>query len=416
MAREGLRYELISTFQRALHLKSTAISRGVKLESDGHTHFIDLTVQHIAQPEGLAGTLLVIFEPVETPAAISTVPVLKSGNTRAARIAELELELKKVRDELHITHEEMQTSQEELQSTNEELQSVNEELQSTNEELTTSKEELQSLNEELQTVNSELQSKVDDLSQANNDLKNLLNSTDVATVFLDGFFNVRRFTTQSTQVINLIPSDVGRPYTDITSALVYPEIIDDAREVLRSLVSIEKEISTRDQRWFGIRIMPYRTQDNRIDGVVMTFSDITTAKILEMELRARAQKAELLMDAMPVGLAVIDNQDKIARLNPAMEAILGVPQERLLMESESRLWKLLRPNGARLPVEELPGWRILHGQPAAPWIEVEATRADARAAHVQAGVVPYQQPEGGALLIVIELPALANASRGSNPT
>ena len=128
----------------------------------------------------------------------------------------------------------MQTSQEELKSTNEELQSTNEELQSTNEELTTSKEEMQSLNEELQTVNHELQAKVDELSQANNDMKNLLNSTDIATLFLDDALNVRRFTTQTTNIIKLIPGDAGRPITDIATDLVYPELAEDAREVLRT--------------------------------------------------------------------------------------------------------------------------------------------------------------------------------------
>jgi two-component system CheB/CheR fusion protein len=186
---------------------------------------------------------------------------------------------------LRITHEEMQTSQEELKSANEELQSTNEELQSTNEELTTSKEEMQSLNEELQTVNAELQAKVDELSAASNDMKNLLNSTDIATLFLDGDLNVRRFTNQTTTIIKLIPGDVGRPVTDLVTDLDYPQLADDVREVLRSLVFHECRVPARDGRWFVVRIMPYRTQDNRIDGVVITFVDITVAKTQEDTLR-----------------------------------------------------------------------------------------------------------------------------------
>src|SRR6185436_8634983 len=181
--------------------------------------------------------------------------------------------------------EEMQTSQEELRSTNEEQQSTNEELQSTNEELTTSKEELQSLNEELQTVNHELQAKVDELSRTNNDMKNLLNSTDIATLFLDNDLNVRRFTTQAAKIIKLIPGDVGRPITDLASDLLYPELAEDAREVLRKLGFTEKPISSRDGRWFTVRIMPYRTLDDRIEGVVITFLDISAAKTLEAKLR-----------------------------------------------------------------------------------------------------------------------------------
>jgi two-component system CheB/CheR fusion protein len=180
----------------------------------------------------------------------------------------------------------MQTSQEELRSTNEELQSTNEELQSTNEELTTSKEEMQSMNEELQTVNAELQSKVDELSRVSSDMKNLLNSTDIATLFLDDNLNVRRFTPQAAKIIKLIPADVGRPITDLASELKYPELSEDAREILRTLSSAEKPVAARDGRWFMVRIMPYRTLDNRIDGVVITFADITVATTLEAKLRA----------------------------------------------------------------------------------------------------------------------------------
>jgi two-component system CheB/CheR fusion protein len=144
---------------------------------------------------------------------------------------------------------------------------------------------MQSLNEELQTVNAELQSKVDDLSRTNNDMKNLLNSTDIATVFLDGQLRVRRFTTPTTRLIKLIPGDVGRPLSDIVSDLNYPELQDDAHEVLRTLIFSEKAITTHDGRWFTVKIMPYRTLDNVIDGVVITFMDITANKKLEVELR-----------------------------------------------------------------------------------------------------------------------------------
>jgi two-component system CheB/CheR fusion protein len=197
--------------------------------------------------------------------------------------------------ELQTTREEMQSSEEELRSTNEEMQSTNEELQSTNEELTTSKEEMQSLNEELQTVNTELQARVDELSRSNNDMKNLLNSTDIATLFLDNDLKVRRFTTQATKIIKLIAGDVGRPITDLASELLYPELVADAREVLQKLGFVEKPIPARDGRWFTVRIMPYRTLDDRIDGVVITFADITTAKTLETQLRGKHAALEKLV-------------------------------------------------------------------------------------------------------------------------
>jgi two-component system CheB/CheR fusion protein len=189
----------------------------------------------------------------------------------------------------------MQSSQEELKSTNEELQSTNEELQSTNEELTTSREEMQSLNEELQTVNAEQQSKMDELARVNNDMRNLLNSTEIVTVFLDNQLHVRRFTTGADRLFKLIPGDVGRPLSDITSNLLYPEMSAEAQEVLRTLVFSEKQITATDGRWFSVRIMPYRTMEDVIAGVVITFSNITAAKGLEAELRAENTRLNALL-------------------------------------------------------------------------------------------------------------------------
>jgi len=228
---------------------------------------------------------MIVF--TETIRAEDPPAIAKRGKMAAGgkRIVEMERELRQARAELQNTREEMQTSQEELRSTNEEIQSTNEEMQSTNEELTTSKEEMQSLNEELQTVNAELQGKVDELSSSNNDMKNLLNSTDIATLFLDNGLNVRRFTTQATKIIKLIPGDIGRPITDLASDLLYPELPDDANEVLRKLGFAERTVATRDGRWYTVRIMPYRTLDDRIEGVVITFWDISVAKTLESKLQ-----------------------------------------------------------------------------------------------------------------------------------
>ena len=227
---------------------------------------------------------MIIF--TDVPEIHESEPGIKKGKKTIASIrqSELENELQHTREEMQSTLEEMQTSQEELKSTNEELQSTNEELQSTNEELTTSKEEMQSLNEELQTVNAELQSKVDDFRRVNNDMKNLLNSTDIATLFLDKELNIRRYTNQATKIFKLIKSDIGRPFTDLVSDLIYPELAADASEVLRTLVFIQKQIATRDGRWFSIRIMPYRTFDDRIDGLVITFINISDLKQLEIKL------------------------------------------------------------------------------------------------------------------------------------
>ena len=141
------------------------------------------------------------------------------------------------------------------------------------------------MNEELQTVNAELQIKVDDFTRTSNDMKNLLDSTDLATVFLDKALRIRRFTTRATALVKLIPSDVGRPVTDLASDVLYPELVADAREVLRTLALVEKEITVRDGRWFVVRILPYRTIEDKIDGVVITYTEVTTAKTLEADLR-----------------------------------------------------------------------------------------------------------------------------------
>jgi two-component system CheB/CheR fusion protein len=200
-------------------------------------------------------------------------------------------ELQQTREALQVTHEEMQTSIEELKSTNEELQSTNEELQSTNDEILTSKEEMQSLNEELQTVNAELQSKVSSLTWVQNDLSNLLNSTEIATIFLDGQMKLRRFTPHATRLFKLIPGDIGRPLSDVATDLDYPTLHLDAREVLSSLAFREQQVGTRDGRWVRVRIMPYRTQENVIDGVVITFTDVSEIKRLREQLDRRENEA-----------------------------------------------------------------------------------------------------------------------------
>ena len=248
----------------------------------------------------------------------------------SVRQSKLEEELQHTREEMQSTLEEMQTSQEELKSTNEELQSTNEELQSTNEELTTSKEEMQSLNEELQTVNVELQSKVDEFSRVNNDMKNLLNSTDIATLFLDKELNIRRYTNQTTKIFKLIKSDIGRPFTDQASDLDYPELVDDALEVLRTLVFIQKQISTKDGRWFSIRIMPYRTFDDRIDGLVITFFNMSGQKQIEVKLNEAEQMNRQLLNLSSDKIIKLSAELKIMEFNTEAEIFFDKKRDAVL--------------------------------------------------------------------------------------
>ncbi|KAF0154981.1 MAG: two-component system chemotaxis family CheB/CheR fusion protein [Syntrophaceae bacterium] len=285
MARVGLRFDLVSAFQKALRQKGAITARGLQLGTNGGKQTIDITVQKIEEPEALRGMVMIIFTDVATPLEKKTKVSSRKAPVGNARVRELEEEVQQFREQLQTTREEMQSSQEELKSTNEELQSTNEELQSTNEELTTSREEMQSLNEELQTVNAEQLSKMDELSWINDDMKNLLNSTEIVTVFLDNELHVRRFTTGADKLFSLLPGDVGRPLSDITNDLLYPTMTEEAQEVLRTLVFSEKQIAASDGRWFLVRIMPYRTMEDVIGGVVITFSNITAAKTLEAELR-----------------------------------------------------------------------------------------------------------------------------------
>jgi two-component system CheB/CheR fusion protein len=279
MARPGIRVQLAVALRTAVHEKQPVELKGLKIEDDApEANAVDITVQAIYEPKDLEGMVMIVFRDVATPRRGRR----KSARTDAVTSSD---ELLRAHEEIRALRQEMRASQEELQAANEELQSINEELQSANEELTSSKEEAQSMNEELQTINAELQSKLDDLALAQSDMQNLLNSTNIATLFLDKELRVRRFTEQVTRVIPLRDGDIGRPLSDLANKLLYSELPADANETLRTLAVREKEIRTTDGHWFTVRIMPYRTVTDVIGGVVMTFVDISTAKELEARLR-----------------------------------------------------------------------------------------------------------------------------------
>ncbi len=284
MARGGLRTAFSEAFHKAVRSKEPVSLEGVGLDNGPTPPRVDVTLQPITEEGDLQGTVMVAFQksrPSAPPQASAPDPNALSQ----ARTAELTEELVRSREQLQSTREEMQASQEELRSANEELQSLNEELQSTNEELTTSAEESRAMNEELQVVNQETQRKLDDLARASDDMKNLLDSVELAVVFLDQELRVRRFTASMVSIIKLIPSDVGRPITDLVTVLDYPDLAEDAHAVLRTLVPLSKQVRASDGRWFSLRIMPYRTTNDAVDGTVITLSDITEAKNLESVLR-----------------------------------------------------------------------------------------------------------------------------------
>ena len=279
MVRDSLREPVVSALKQAMNKNETVHVRGLGLVGAGDMQLVDVTVQPLREPTALRGTTMIVFRDVAAA---------QRGGRRTGASATpgpQAAEVQQCRDEIQSLREENRASKEELQSANEELQSTNEELQSANEELTTSKEEMQSMNEELQTVNAEMQSKLDDLALAQSDMKSLLNSTEIAMLFLDQNLSVRRYTDRAARIINLRDSDFGRPLSDLTTSLQYPALSDDAQETLRTLILSEKQVQTSDQRWFSVRIMPYRRLDNVIDGVVITFVDITATKQVEATLR-----------------------------------------------------------------------------------------------------------------------------------
>jgi two-component system CheB/CheR fusion protein len=336
MAREGLRRDLtIALFNAALH-KEPVYHSGLRVKTNGDFTSADLTVRPMtAGPDAAAESnlFLVIFE--ETPAdqqrtvkpAADAVKVAgEAGLDVDARIAALKQELRAKEEYLQATNEELETSNEELKSSNEEMQSVNEELQSTNEEMETSKEELQSVNEELATVNTELQQKVNDLSRAINDMNNLLAGTGIGTIFVDHALRIQRFTPAVTQVINLILSDVGRPVGHIVSNLVgYDSLVEDVQEVLNTLTPKEIEVQSQSGGWYLLRIRPYRTLENVIEGAVITFTEITEMKEAQAALRESATLRRLAVVVREAHDAILvqDFEGRILAWNPGAERMYG---------------------------------------------------------------------------------------------
>jgi two-component system CheB/CheR fusion protein len=331
MAREGLKRPLGAALRQAVARNQRVQQAALSVRTNGDFTLIDLTVQPVVS--GRLGSeeptmFLVILEPSPIPVAGPPAPGAvaegpEAGGSVDSRIEALKYELQLKEASLQISNEELETSNEELKSSNEEMQSVNEELQSTNEEMETSKEELQSVNEELSTVNLELQHRVADLSQVNNDMNNLLAGTGVGTIFVGHGLLITRFTPSVTQLINLIPTDVGRPVGHIVSNLVgYDRLVEDVQQVLDTLVPFEIQVQSKGGKWFLLRIRPYRTLENVIEGAVITFTDVTDMKQARDESRALSRLAIVLRDASDA-IAVYDLDGRILAWNPGASRLYG---------------------------------------------------------------------------------------------
>jgi two-component system CheB/CheR fusion protein len=299
-------------------------SRRINVSIDGKEVVVQVSARSLSGSAALSGFSLVVFEEREKGPRLKIKKDQATKGDGEAVLLNLEDQLRQTRDQLRATVEEYETSTEELKASNEELQAMNEELRSASEELETGKEELQSLNEELTTVNAELKDKVEEVSRANSDLQNLMASTRIATLFVDRSLSVKRYTPSLQEIFNIIPTDVGRPLGHLTHNLAADNLITDVQNVLDDLQTKEREVSTKDGRFYILRLLPYRTLDDKITGVVITFTDIQERKNAEEALRSREERLRLLVDSsLDYAIMTLDAQGKFVSWNPAAENILG---------------------------------------------------------------------------------------------
>jgi len=427
MARAGLRHDLTVALHKATKTKDTVRHPCLRVKTDGGFTLVNLTIRPLpprlgpVEGECLAATpdaplyLVILGDAMPLDPALPAGEGTDSHDTSAppgadtdadAHIMALSQELQAKEEYLQSANEELETANEELKSSNEEMQSVNEELQSTNEELETSKEELQSLNEELATVNAELQTKVADLSRANNDMNNLLSGTGIATVFVDYRLHILRFTPSATQIINLIRSDIGRPVAHVVSNLAgYDRLVEDAQAVLDTLVPKDREVQTKAGQWYTMHIGAYRTLDNVIDGVVITFVDITEAKKTREALRETQAILQAAMDISQAGIAIADAPSGLLRyVNDAGLFIRGGDRQSLVdgvgIDRYVANWQLMDMDGSPLHPDAVPLARaVKFGETCSKEIIIRRAVGDDR--RVLAKAAPVRDDSGKVIAGVV---------------
>jgi two-component system CheB/CheR fusion protein len=323
MARKEIRYVLGNIIHQARTQKTIVAIDDIKLKEDNQVRMLNLKAS-LLEETNLQGLVLVIFE--DKGILKKTNRKVKDNDSENKAMKELEKELVYTKQQLHSTIEQMETSLEELKSTNEELQSTNEELQSTNEESLTTKEEMQSLNEELMTINVQYQSKAEELARLNNDMKNLLDSTEIGTIFLDNDLSILRYTPQVRKLFNIIPADIGRPLSHVVPNFDYPmeEVI---KKVIDRLHTTEIEVRTKTNEWYNVRIMPYRTMNNFISGAVLTFSIITGYKQMEFELQTLEKHTSDVISLLPYPAIQLNKDLIILNVNHSFLKMFGIEQQ-----------------------------------------------------------------------------------------
>lgn len=318
LIRQELRLELRAALYKAVQQRTNVEASNLKVSIDDHTEVVTIHVRPVLREGDTArGFLLVLFEQ-NTDVEPAEEPVFQSDEPMARQFEE---ELIRVKAQLRLSNEQHELQAEELKASNEELQAMNEELRSSAEELETSKEELQSINEELRTVNQELKVKVEEATLTSNNLQNLINSTDIATIFLDRGFRVQLFSPSACEIFNLIPADFGRPLSDITHRLNYDHLQKDAETVLGKLNPLEREVQTTDGRVFTMRVLPYRTREDRINGVVVTFFDITQRKQAEEAAQLDLSETRMLRN---LGMRMISEDNVQVLYDEILDAAISI--------------------------------------------------------------------------------------------
>jgi two-component system CheB/CheR fusion protein len=420
LALEGLRAKLRTAVLEAVRRDVAVVVEDARVKRDGAYHSVRFTVEPLQEAKA-EGLLLVTFEDrdispprqqrTDEPSLPRKRSVEREVTEDSTLVSQLEFELKATREDLQSTIEEQDSSNEELKAANEEVMSMNEELQSANEELESSKEELQSLNEELATVNNQLESKVEELETANSLVTNLLRSTEYATVFLDRAFQIKVFTSPAGQLFSLRSSDVGRPLSEITSRITDPDLLGDCQTVLDKLTSIEREVWTDESnhqasrdgdspRCYLRRVLPFRTVDDRIDGVVITLMNITDRKLAEQVTHEARLYAEAIVATVREPLIVLDANLRMKSANAAFyrefQVTMDESRDRLLFELGNHQWDI--PELRTLLEEMLPqdkqvnDYRVVH----------EFERIGRRTMLLNARKVRVVEEQPDAILLAIE--------------
>jgi two-component system CheB/CheR fusion protein len=317
-----LRLELRTALFQGIHSGKSVEARRVQVKRDGRTFYVNMVVRPFRDAEAEADFMLVLFDEVED--VMGNDPKQLGDPGRDSVLSQLEAELQRTKEQLQLTIEQSETSTEELKASNEELQAINEELRSATEELETSKEELQSINEELITVNFELKVKVEETSKINDDLQNLITSTDIGTVFVDRAMRIKWFTPRAADIFSIISNDAGRSLLDITHRLDYDDLAGDAAQAFESLRTIEREVQSNDGRWYLARTLPYRTAEDRIEGAVLTFIDVTARRHAEERVRTGEAHLRLLArSTKDYAIITLDQDGLITSWNSGAEIMFG---------------------------------------------------------------------------------------------